>query len=431
MRENEGNLKDISQDIILTRWARSLKRPNTKNTYVTNMLVFCRYLNSSPLLLKEEAKAEQIQNVFKGDRKIRDYFEDFNYYLSEQGLSPNTIHSYFNALKSFYRFYDIDIPNVKLDAAVLKKCNLGIPTREDIQDALKVADPLETALILVGVSSGLAANELINLQVRDLQFCDLDNITTVKVRRIKTNVDYYTFLTPEATSAVRNYIKFRNRTSNDPRKNQALIKQKVYTDTDFLFCIRKVPDEFMETKNEKIRQFGVAGIMSIYRDISEKISKSTGKGDFNLVRSHTMRKYFDSALLNAGCDFFHVEYFMGHKLPATQSHYFSVNVQKLKELFTKFVPYLTIQSRLDVLMSQEFKDVVEERDQYKSLAHEYYLDSLKLIQMQIEGFQSKRKISHMTEEEKEKDFREEIVNKVPSDENEARWLEELKKILKI
>lgn len=364
--------------------------------------------------------------MFKGDRKIRDYFEDFSYFLSEQNLASNTIHSYFNALRSFYSFYDIETPNVKLDPAVLKKCNLGIPTKEDIQEALKVADPLEKALILVGVSSGLAANEIIKLQVKDLQFNE-DNITTIKVRRIKTSVDYLTFLTPEATFAVKDYINFRNRTSADIRKNKALLKQKIYSESDFLFCIRKVPDEYTETKNDKIRQFGITGIMAIYRDISEKISKSTGKGDFNLIRSHTMRKYFDSALLNAGCDFFHVEYLMGHKLPATQSHYFTVSVEKLKNIYTQFLPYLTIQKEVDVLESQEFKNVANERDHFKAMTTKHFLDGLELIEARSEI--QKLKSQLLTPDERKKELVEWVMNKIPEDETEARWLKELKKTL--
>lgn len=52
-------------------------------------------------------------------------------------------------------------------------------------------------------------------------FDDINNITTIKIRRIKTYVDYYTFLTAEATFAVKDYIKYRSRTSDDKRKSKA------------------------------------------------------------------------------------------------------------------------------------------------------------------------------------------------------------------
>lgn len=89
-----------------------------------------------------------------------------------------------------------------------------------------MADPLEKALILTGVSLGLAANEITNLLIDDLMFDNINNITTIKVRRIKTYVNYYTFLTPETTFAVKDYVKYRSRTSDDKRKSKALLKQK-------------------------------------------------------------------------------------------------------------------------------------------------------------------------------------------------------------
>ncbi len=75
-----------------------------------------------------------------------------------------------------------------------------------------------------------------------------------------------------------------------------------------------------------------------------------------------MRKYFNSAMLNAGCDFFHAEEFMGHSLPATQNHYYQADVDGLKEYYKKFVPYLTIQKELDVSEGAAYKDIKNEND---------------------------------------------------------------------
>lgn len=72
-----------------------------------------------------------------------------------------------------------------------------------------------------------------------------------------------------------------------------------------------------------------------------------------------MRKYFNSALLNAGCDSFHVEYWMGHQLDDTKAAYFRANIQQQKELYQKYIPYLTIQKELDISVSTEFKKAIE------------------------------------------------------------------------
>jgi hypothetical protein len=65
-------------------------------------------------------------------------------------------------------------------------------------------------------------------------------------------------------------------------------------------------------------------------------------------------------MLNNGCDYFHTELFMGHKLPGTQEHYFRANVDKLKEYYTKFIPYLTIEKELDISESPEYLAIKNE-----------------------------------------------------------------------
>jgi hypothetical protein len=73
-----------------------------------------------------------------------------------------------------------------------------------------------------------------------------------------------------------------------------------------------------------------------------------------------MRKYFNSVMLNAGCDSFHVDYFMGYKQDATRAAYFRASPEKLKELYLKYVPYLTIQKEADISESAEYKRIIQE-----------------------------------------------------------------------
>lgn len=61
--------------MALNRWARSLKRLNTKRGYVNSLLVYCRFLQLTPTQARDEAKYEQIKNVFKSDRWIREHLK--------------------------------------------------------------------------------------------------------------------------------------------------------------------------------------------------------------------------------------------------------------------------------------------------------------------------------------------------------------------
>ena len=116
----------------------------------------------------------------------------------------------------------------------------------------------------------------------------------------------------------------------------------------------------MENHDDDLRKHDQDSFMKVYRFISEKAQKNTPKGDWNLIRSHNVRKYFNSALLNAGADSFHVEYFMGHTLDDTRAAYFRASPEKLRELYQKFMPFLTIQKEADISESPEYLRVKQE-----------------------------------------------------------------------
>jgi integrase len=105
---------------------------------------------------------------------------------------------------------------------------LKIPSKEDIQDILKVCEPIETALVLAGVSSGLSAIELCNLKVADFKngYDPDTGITTLHIRRVKTRVDFITFFTPEASKAIIEYLEYRNRTPKTRKKEKNDCSQK-------------------------------------------------------------------------------------------------------------------------------------------------------------------------------------------------------------
>lgn len=51
--------------------------------------------------------------------------------------------------------------------------------------------------------------------------------------------------------------------------------------------------------------------------LRKKAGKNVGLGKWNYIRSHTMRKYFNSTLLNAGANSFFTEFLMRYKLDDT------------------------------------------------------------------------------------------------------------------
>lgn len=230
-------------DIWLDEVAQS---PNTRRNYLHDLNAYCEFLSKSPDQLLNEAKSEIKQGLLLDERNIFVEIPKFKKHLREKKLAPNTIRNYIMAIQSFYTYYNIQMPKQRDLKSTVLESNTEIPSKSDIQEILKVADPLEKAIVLMGVSSGLSSNEIINLKVGNFKkgYDSKTKITTLKLRRRKTNVDFVTFLTPEASMAVNEYLEYRARKSDltDNRKQKQLEKQHVYSDDDYLFIGRTIPN---------------------------------------------------------------------------------------------------------------------------------------------------------------------------------------------
>ena len=137
------------------------------------------------------------------------------------------------------------------------KKHKDIPTKEDLQEVLKVCDPIEKAVLLVGVSSGLSAHEIINLRVKYFKkgYDPETGITVLDLRRGKVDFDFITFLSPEASQAVQDYLTYRARTVkiNETRRLNQLEKQRVFSDNDHLFIKRRIDPKYLKNHDDELR----------------------------------------------------------------------------------------------------------------------------------------------------------------------------------
>jgi integrase len=358
---------DLKNDIRIIEWFDTISpKKATERNYIRSMQNFTEWIGKSPEELIIEAEKEIKAGLLPRERTIKRNLIGFRRHLHDKKLAPTTVKTYMTGVTNFYKSFDIDIPNIPRSekrAQPLQE-NCEIPTKEDLQEVLKICDPMEKAILLTGASSGLSANEIINLKIKDFKkgYDPVTEITTLKLRRGKVGFDFITFLSPEASKAVYEYLKYRDRTHNtgDMRRINQIRKQNIFSENGYLLIGRTIPEEFLQTKNEELRKLEPSAFLKIYRTISEKARKSTEKGKWSIVRSHNVRKYFNSALLNAGADSFHVEFFMGHKLDDTKAAYFRANSDKLRDLYSKYIPYLTIQKEADISESPEYLRIKQE-----------------------------------------------------------------------
>jgi integrase len=397
-------MSELKQDHIIIEWLDTLNpKPNTERNYLLAMQAFTEWVDKSPTELLTEAEQEVREGKLMRERNIKRYLIGFRKYMQDAGYAPISVKNYLTGVKSFYRLFDVEIPTLPRTgnkARPLER-HSKIPTKEDIQHVLTICAPLEKAVVLCGVSSGLSANEIINLKVGTFKkgYDPETEITTLQLRREKVGYDFVTFLSPEASRAIWAYLEYRERkaktTITEIRKR--FDKQRVYSDNDYLFIGRQIPYEYLDTQDEEMRKLEQHSFMKLYRAIAMKSGKCAPLGNWNLIRSHNMRKYFNSALLNAGCDSFHVEYFMGHTLDDTKSAYFRASPEKLREIYQKYVPYLTIQKELDISASAEYKEIVKENSVLRAETARHIVERSELATVKQQMEENEKRLKLLTE----------------------------------
>lgn len=368
---------------------KGITNKNTIAGYCTALSLFCSHVNQTPSIIIETAIEERRQGVEPEDMTHYSLIISFRNELgsmtnkSNSPYSTTTIGKYMSAITSFFKAYHFVVPPKPIGQqrnTSSRPENQKIPDRELIRKALNVASLRDRAIILVGTSSGLAAIDICNLTVK--QFLEGYNstteITTLLIARQKTGYVFTTCLSPEASRAVLTYLDTRDRTSNAMKTKEIKEYQKTrITDDSPLFIHNKKLDNYLKSGRESDRALTSKNISEIYTAISEKLGvKSNKPGVFNVFRSHNMRRFFASVLLNAGCDFNIIEHFMGHKNNETVNAYFKYQTSHLEEAYRKYVPYLLINESDDIENSLAYKSIEEELESVRKLLKEK-IDELK------------------------------------------------------
>jgi integrase len=363
--------EELEKDPVVQDWLKLRTNANTRKSYLMGLQKYLDFTGMTPDELLNEAEDEISGNV-----KPRNYqhTKRVKAFLVSLDCADTSKRNILNAVKCFYDFADVTLPkNIKVEKVETLDENSIHIERDDIAKALTVADPLERAVMLVGLSAGLAQADIFNLKMSDFKtgYDPETGITTLKLVRVKTGVKFVTFLTPEASEAVLDYLAFRNRSptlsesrTSQYRKDQ-LSKQKVYSDIGYLFIMRHIDDEFLETRNENLRMFEERTFTKMYERLAEKCGKVNPEG-YNIVRSHNMRKFFVTTLRNEGFDFKFVDQMAGHKEDAVDRAYYNYkDADKLRERYKKCIPYLTIEKHLDITTSPAYKKLIEENEAMK------------------------------------------------------------------
>jgi integrase len=339
-------------------------RERTRENYKYHLKNYCQITDKTPTQLIEEAEEEEDSGIRLRKRKIKRYLAKFKEDYTERGYSENHIKIGLTSVRTFYRAFEIQLPQLTLktkNEEVFESIE-ELPTTEEIKKALEYASPTYKAIILLMVSSGMGRAEIISLTVQDFvnsisdyfdkpltipldierisQILDRINapVATWKIRRIKTSGKYTTFSTPESVFAIINYLE----------------KQPPESMNRKLFVPRRYSPKGVKMDN--IYKKAVASFSSLdpsaFSATFQRINKKCGFGKqkgHSKFRSHSLRKFFASQLMKTSIGQLNTDWLLGHRMKnQVQAAYFLKDPQHLRLKYREVMDAVTITGKVEV-----------------------------------------------------------------------------------
>ena len=316
-------------------------KESTIKGYASALKNYTEFHEKSMEFLIKEALNEETLHMLPKEKKIKQRLLDYRNYLLKSKLSINTAKTYFTKIKSYYRYHEIEIPELP-EAQYTKNYEtnyMDLPTHNHIRQVLETVPIKLKAIILFMSSSGTSKSETLSLTVQQfiqateeyhngksievvLNTLEQKNnvIPTFYLKRIKTQKYYYTFCTPEATTHIIRYLK--------TRKNLKL--------TDLLFDI---------SSSALTRNF-------------QKINDEMGwgfKGKHRFFRSHTLRKFHAS---NIGLATEYIDSLQGRRKNEIHETYIKTNPKELKKIYKTAMKNVIIYSEEPKIKKEEYNIII-------------------------------------------------------------------------
>ena len=291
-----------------------------------------------------EADAEEEKGIRLKKRTLRTRLINYRSFIIQTD-SKNTITNKINQVRTFYRHFEIELPQLPYlsDKGIKKEAPIGyedIPTKTIIREALDFSNLLMRSIILLQTSSGMGKAEALSLTVCDflqatgkydenktihqmlIEIYSSEEIIipTFRLKRQKVNEYYYTFCTAEAVHEIVKYLLNENR--------------KLELDSPLF----KVSSNYINTLMGQINNILGLGRVGIY----------------NKFRSHMLRKFNATQLCNGenALSEEEVDFLQGRSRGKIRETYLKKNPVELKHKYIKAMNNVLINHESSVVNQQ-------------------------------------------------------------------------------
>lgn len=335
-----------SLDRVYFNFSASLKSPQTRSKYEWNLNRF---------LLFNKISINQF--VALSPDRIQDMVIDYIAKMKKEDLSTSYINVTLAAIKHLCVMNDIVINSKKINKFVGEPTRLQEDrpyTREEIYQLLNVCDLRMRALVLLLASTGMRIGALPSLKCGDLRTAcaddpnPLDRHQNSVIVYADTKDKYITFMTPECSKSVNDYLEFRKRSGERINDDSPLIREQF--DIDDLGKIRNNVHPLCRDNYSNILRHTL--IKAGLREVNHSYG---GRHRHAISISNGFRKFFTNQLIEADIKTEYRWLMEGHDLKGNDKYYVRITEQKLFEEYQKAIPYLTIDpsQRLSRELAQE------------------------------------------------------------------------------
>jgi integrase len=372
------------------------------NAYTIHLSLFCKFHNITPdQLIQLSNSAEQVKTmILKYIIHLKKIAKQSAGKPKKGELSVNSIKYYLTGVKSFLEFNEIALPWKKIAKFYPNDVTNSYRsyTKEEIKKFLSVADPRDRCIILLMASSGIRVGAIQTLKVKSIKRLD-GHVGIVTVYPESKDSVYATLVTPEFLASLDEYLKYR--------KSQG---EKM---TDESWLIR---DKFATFSNKTNRAIPPS-VKSINKQMRFLLRKA-GLPFEDLQPDHSLRKFFNTALMNSDVTYTFKELLMGHSLKLDNVYYDKNNEksqQKILLEYMKAIDALTINDeyRLKkkiVEYEEKLKDVPKVEQLESHLANKILEQEAIKKQLEILRTDKERETQVMQQKHEQdmKDMREEM-----------------------
>jgi len=350
-----------NQSII--RVARHFFRNCSKSThccytYIQHIYQYTSWLNYTPDQIINDLKPNG--NTVNPER-LQNHTEFLNKYvadLQDRGLAHSTISNHLKACKALYHCNNVKIEfNGKLRKRVKYKDRA--PTPEEVVKLLDVADLRGKVIVSMLALGGFREGTLTKLtygHVKD----DIENNRSPIHVHVEEEItkgrygDYDTFIGAEAEQYLKLYLQQRK---NGTRR---IPPETLYDDSPLI----------RDRTGEAAKSIGGKQVGNLVHQLYVKAGLTKHRDGHYDLRTHSLRKYFKTQMVAAGCQSDYVDYFMGHVLD-TYHDIQSIGLEKLRGVYSK------------AGLSIRLKPKLGEIDQLKQLAKVLGLDPKQVFSQSV------------------------------------------------